>query len=50
MRRFNAFWQRHLPDLEPTAGYYGDGTRFLRDIKPIRKQLAIEDALLVRCR
>ncbi len=50
MRRFNAFWQRHMPDLEPTAGYYGDGARFLRDIQPIRKQLSIDDSLLVRCR
>jgi hypothetical protein len=50
MRRFNAFWQRHLPELEPTAGYYGDGARFLRDIQPVRTQLAIDDALLVRCR
>jgi hypothetical protein len=50
MRRFNAFWQRHMPELEPTAGYYGDGARFLRDIQPVKKQLAIEDALLVRCR
>jgi hypothetical protein len=50
MRRFNAFWQRHMPELEPTAGYYGDGSRFLRDIQPIRTQLAIDDSLLVRCR
>ena len=33
MRRFNAFWQNHLPGVEPTAGYYGDGTRFLVDIE-----------------
>ena len=27
MTRFNAYWQTHLPDVMPTAGYYGDGTR-----------------------
>ena len=32
MRRFNAFWKTHLPDVEPTAGYYNDGLRFLKDI------------------
>lgn len=50
MRRFNAFWQQHLPEVAPTAGYYGDGTRFLTDIDPKRRELGITDAQLVRCR
>ncbi len=50
MRRFNAFWRSHLPDLEPTAGYYNDGLRFLKDIDAKRSELGIEDAELVRSR
>lgn len=50
MRRFNTYWQQHLPDLQPTAGYYADGTRFLRDIDPKRRQLGIPDEHLIRCR
>ena len=47
MRRFNAFWQRHLPQVTPTAGYYGDGERFLHDIDVKRKELGITDAELI---
>jgi len=50
MRRFNAFWKSQLPELEPTAGYYTDGMRFLRDIESKRAELGIEDGMLIRCR
>jgi hypothetical protein len=50
MKRFNAFWQTHLPDVQPTAGYYGDGTRFLADIDIKRRELGIADEHLVRSR
>jgi hypothetical protein len=50
MRRFNSFWARHLPEVAPTAGYYGDGARFLRDIEPTRRQLGIADEELIRSR
>lgn len=50
MRRFNAYWQRLLPDLRPTAGYYGDGSRFLKDIDAKRRELGISEELLVRSR
>ena len=50
MRRFNAFWKVHLPDVKPTAGYYNDGLRFLRDIKQKRRELQISDDLLVLAR
>jgi ribonuclease HII len=50
MRRFNAFWTRHLPEVIPTAGYYTDGERFLHDIDIKRKELGITDAQLIRCR
>jgi hypothetical protein len=50
MRRFNAFWVKHIPEVAPTAGYYNDGTRFLRDIEMTRKQLGIADEELIRSR
>jgi hypothetical protein len=50
MGRFNAFWASHLPQVTPTAGYYTDGLRFLRDIEPKRKELGIPDSELIRCR
>lgn len=50
MRRFNAFWRQHLPDVTPTAGYYGDGTRFLAEIDTKRRELGISDEQLIRSR
>jgi hypothetical protein len=50
MRRFNAYWKQLLPDLAPTAGYYGDGVRFLGDIDAKRRELGFSDEQLVRCR
>lgn len=50
MRRFNAFWAKYMPEVIPTAGYYGDGQRFLRDIEPTRRQLGIGDEELIRSR
>jgi hypothetical protein len=50
MRRFNSFWAKYMPEVPPTAGYYQDGARFLRDIAPARLQLGIADAELIRCR
>lgn len=50
MRRFNAYWKTHVPDLVPTAGYYTDGERFLRDIRPKLTELGVGDHELVRSR
>ena len=50
MRRFNAYWARLIPDLVPTAGYYGDGSRFLGDIDTVRRAMGVPDEQLVRCR
>ena len=50
MRRFNSYWRTHLPDVAPTAGYYGDGTRFLCDIEHKRRELGISDEQLIRAR
>jgi hypothetical protein len=50
MHRFNAFWTQHLPQVAPTAGYYNDGSRFLRDIEQKRMELGIPDEQLIRIR
>ena len=50
MRRFNAFWRLQLPGVAPTAGYYGDGIRFLADIEHKRRELGIADEQLIRAR
>lgn len=48
MARFNAWWGRQLPGLAPTAGYYSDGLRFLREIDEVRRLLGVEETELVR--
>jgi hypothetical protein len=48
MLEFNRFWQTHVPDLEPTAGYPGDAARFLAAIQPIAERLGIAEAALWR--
>jgi ribonuclease HII len=50
MECFNAFWSSHVPELKPTAGYYEDGLRFLKDIQPHLRRLGIEKEWLVRQR
>jgi hypothetical protein len=50
MHRFNAYWQSLLPEVQPTAGYYSDGVRFLRDIESKRVELGILDEQLIRMR
>jgi hypothetical protein len=50
MHRFNAWWQKMLPGLSPTAGYHTDGQRFLADIDLKRKELGIADGELIRSR
>ena len=48
MQRLNAFFKSHAPEIRPTAGYYGDANRFLKETKALRKKLAIENAALIR--
>ena len=50
MRPFNAFWQRHIEDLKPTAGYYNDAQRFYNAIGPTRRRLKIAPELVWRVR
>jgi ribonuclease HII len=32
MNAFNDYWCERVPGLKPTAGYFGDGRRFVREI------------------
>jgi hypothetical protein len=48
MLEFNRFWQTHLPDLRPTAGYPGDSARYYEAIKPVAERLGIPEAALWR--
>ncbi len=50
MAAFNEFWQRHVPDLKPTAGYPRDAERFHRQIAAAQRQLGIDDCQLWRIR
>lgn len=48
MTCFNAYWASHVDDLQPTAGYYQDGQRFLADIAEACDRLKIDRGQLVR--
>lgn len=50
MRPFNLFWQRHVSDLRPTAGYYNDAVRFFADIRATRRRLKIADEIMWRAK
>jgi len=48
MIRLNRFFQGHLPELKPTAGYVEDGRRFLTDIEPVIDSVGLERSALIR--
>lgn len=50
MAAFNRFWNQHLPDLRPTAGYPVDALRFKAEIAEVQQTLGIDDRLLWRCK
>jgi ribonuclease HII len=50
MSRFQSYWSARAPEIRPTFGYFGDGKRFLREIRPVLTELKIDPADLVRCR
>jgi hypothetical protein len=50
MHRFNDYWRQFCPDVAPTAGYYGDGARFLSEIEAKRRELKVPDEALIRSR
>ena len=50
MRRFNAYWRTHLPEIKPTAGYHNDGVRILNDLQAKLDELGIDRSRLARSR
>lgn len=46
----NRYWAGRVPGLSPTAGYYTDGHRFLKDIAPALREAGVDRSLLVRMR
>ncbi len=50
MQSFNAFWQRHLPNLRPTAGYPLDAKRFRAEIESTAAKLQLPESVWWRCR
>lgn len=50
MESFNQFWQRHLPDLKPTAGYPVDAVRFREQIQREADRLFLSMDTWWRCR
>jgi hypothetical protein len=50
MIQFNAFWQSHVPHLQPTAGYPQDAKRFKQQIAATQQKLGIAEDHLWRKR
>ncbi len=50
MRGLNRYWCEREPSLRPTAGYYTDGKRFLKDIADAARREGIPQELLIRQR
>lgn len=50
MAAFNAYFARFQPELAPTAGYRGDGSRWLSDAAPALARCGLARELLVRSR
>jgi ribonuclease HII len=50
MRAFNAYFARFQPELRATAGYRGDGARWLTDAEPALERCGLARELLVRTR
>ncbi|MEZ6141156.1 MAG: hypothetical protein R3B84_11355 [Zavarzinella sp.] len=48
MVQFNEFWQRELPNLQPTAGYPVDALRFMKEISSIQEKKGITREALWR--
>ncbi len=50
MDLLNAYWGRRVEGLKPTAGYYVDGRRFLKDIAAAMESERTDASLLIRSR
>ncbi len=50
MQSFNRYWCSQSANLKPTAGYYTDAKRWLRDVAPVLRKHDIAQDQLVRVR
>jgi hypothetical protein len=50
MKRLNRWFADHVPNLEPTAGYWQDGLRFLSDVADVLPSLDLREDDLRRVR
>jgi len=50
MELLNRFWCERVSGLQPTAGYFTDGNRFLAEIEPARRRLGVPLTSLRRVR
>jgi hypothetical protein len=50
LQLLNRWFCERLPGLRPTAGYYTDGRRFLREVAPVLDAAGFPRTLLVRAR
>lgn len=48
MQLFNAYWAQHVGAPQPTAGYYTDAQRWLREAGPLLDRLGIDRRTLIR--
>ena len=48
MHVFNAFWSVKMEGLKPTAGYYTDAHRWLRDTSALLDELSVDRGRLIR--
>jgi ribonuclease HII len=50
MLLFNRYWRAQVPSLRPTAGYYLDGQRFVRDLEAAGVFAGDRDGIMMRRR
>lgn len=50
MHEFNAYWQKHVEGLKPTAGYPLDAARFMGQIRPVLAKLEMQETEIWRTR
>ncbi len=50
MRAFNRYWTTQQSDLRPTAGYFTDAKRWLKDASQTLNRLEIDRGMLLRAR
>jgi ribonuclease HII len=48
MMRLNRYFQGLMPELKATAGYYGDGRRYISEIEPLIARLGVDRSDLIR--